>query len=541
MKVRLLHPDRDAELHPPLRDGDEDLVADLDLQPVLDVMVADRQLSDIPHTLLRPLTDPREIRWRQRVAADAIADPEAMRGLFDLAGRALDSQRGSWLYSARTADSLLSSSLFTLRAVIPSMRELSRFARRQLPTATSPGLSALYGRLVQELDATYLDEVDAMLSQLRFPGGMVARAVVTQEAMVGSLELLAPRTGRRTWRETLGVGTQGRFRFTLAERDDAGARALSDLRDDALFDVATVLAEAAHHVKSFFRQLQWETGFYVGCVQLQQRLDRAGVQRCWPEPLASTDGTLETTGLANVSLPLRQGSPAVPNDLSGDAARLVIITGANQGGKTTLLRSIGCAHLFMQSGVFVAAATYSSELAPAVHTHFRRAEEDSLRSGKLDEELGRMSSIVDRCRPGDLVLMNESFASTDEIEGSYIGGEIIDALLRHGMRVLVVTHFHALARRYLGRAETLFLRAERLPDGGRSYRVLPDRPQATSHGFDVYRAVFGDQPSGGLAVAADGSPPMETSAQQSRSPHDDVGVTVCDDDSTEDPVPFVSP
>ncbi len=516
MKVRLLHPDRDAELHAPLSDGDEDLVADLDLTAVLDVMIPDRQLSDIPRTVLRPLTDPREIRWRQQVAADAIADPAAMRGLFDLAGRALESQRGSWMYSARTADSLLSSSLFALNAVIPSMRELARVARRQLPTAISPGLTALYERLIEELDATYLDEVEAMLSQLRFPGGMVAQAVVTGTAMVGALELLAPRTGRRTWRETLGLGVQGRFRFTIAERDDAGARALSELRDDALFDVSTVLAEAAHHVKSFFRQLQWETGFYVGCVQLQQRLDSAGVQRCWPEPLTSTDGILETTGLVNMSLPVRLGAPPVPNDISGDAPRLVIVTGANQGGKTTLLRSIGCAQLFMQSGLFVAAATYRSELAPAVHTHFRRAEEDSLRSGKLDEELGRMSGIVDRCRSGDLVLMNESFASTDEIEGSYIGGEIIDALLRHGMRVLVVTHFHALARHYLDRQGTLFLRAERLPDGGRSFRVLPDTPQATSHGLDVYAKVFGDQQSDGSAVGDARTPPGEADPAQRR-------------------------
>lgn len=76
-------------------------------------------------------------------------------------------------------------------------------------------------------------------------------------------------------------------------------------------------------------------------------------------------------------------------------------------------------------------------------------------------------------------MMNEPFASTDEIEGSYIGEEIIDALLRHGLRVMVVTHLHALASRYLDRPGTLFLRAERLPDDV-TYRVLPDRPKPTS-------------------------------------------------------------
>ncbi len=492
MKVRLLHPDVEAELHPAVADGDEDLVADLDLRPVLDLMTATGRLNDIPQIVLRPLTDPRDIRWRQQVLADAIGNPTVMRSLFDLAGRALDSQRGTWMYSARTADSLLSSSLYGLKAVLPLLRELAQHARQQQPTATSPGLSALYQRLIDELDDDYLDEVATMLSQLHFPGGMVARAMVTNRAMVGSLDLLAPKTGRRTWREALGIGAQGQFRFTLAERDEAGARALGELRDDAIYEVARVLAEAVHHVKSFFLQLQWETGFYVGALQLQQHLTRAGVQLCWPEPLTSTVGTLEAAGLVNLSIPVRVGTAPVPNDVEAAARQLVIITGANQGGKTTLLRSIGCAQLLMQSGMFVPAARFSSEVAPAVHTHFRRSEDESLRSGKLDEELARMSRIVDACRPGDLVLMNESFASTDEIEGSYIGSEIISALLGHGMRVVIVTHFHALAQHFLNRPGTLFLRAERLPDGSRSFRVLPDSPQATSHGFDVYAKVFGD-------------------------------------------------
>jgi len=515
MKVRLLHPDIDAELHTPLADGDEDLIADLDLQPVLDVMATTGRLKDIPQVILRPLTDPRDIRWRQHVMSDAIENPTVMRNLFDLAGRAIESQRGTWMYSARTADSLLSSSLYGLKAVLPLLKELALLARQQLPTATSPGLTALFQRLIEELDDSYLDEVATMLAQLNFPGGMVARAMVTSRAMVGSLELLAPKTGRRSWKEALGIGAQGEFRFTLGERDEAGARALGELRDDAVYEVARVLAEAAHHVKSFFVQLQWETGFYVGGVQLQQQLNSAGVQLCWPEPLTSSMGTLEATGLVNLSIPVRMGTTPVPNDVAADARQLVIITGANQGGKTTLLRSIGCAQLLMQSGLFVAATRFGSEVAPAIHTHFRRAEDELLLSGKLDEELGRMSRIVDTCRPGDLVLMNESFASTDEIEGSYIGEEIIDALLAHGMRVMIVTHFHALARHYLQRPGTLFLRAERLADRSRSYRVLPDSPQATSHGFDVYAQVFGDpHPNEPTTNAASSHPSISDPAQR---------------------------
>ena len=491
MKVRLLHPDRDAELHPAAAPGDPDLITDLDLQPVLDLMVPTRLLKDVPHTLLRPLTDPQVIAWRQRVVADALAHPAVVRGLFDLAEEALERQRASWAAPGRTAESLLANALTSLTAVLPSMRELSHFARQHRAMVSSPGLSGLFERLIDELDAEYLDEVAAMLAQLHSSSASVARARMTDSVLVGSLELLAPQQ-RRTWRNVLGLGGQGRFRFTVPVGDDAGTSAVEELRNEAIFEVSVVLAEAAHHVTSFFRQLRWEAGFVVGATQLAAHLTAAGVPLCWPDPLTSTQGTVRATGLVNLSLSVRAGKAPVPNDVVADARPLTVFTGANQGGKTTLLRSLGCAQLLMQSGLFVPADAFTAEVAPAMHTHFRGAEEQSLQSGRLDDELRRMSSIIDRCHRGDLVMMNEPFASTDEIEGSYIGEEIIDALLRHGLRVMVVTHLHALASRYLDRPGTLFLRAERLPDGRRTYRVLPDRPKPTSHGLDIYESVFGD-------------------------------------------------
>ncbi|HSN44071.1 MAG TPA: hypothetical protein VLR88_08445, partial [Propionibacteriaceae bacterium] len=235
MKVRLLHPDRDAEIRPTHTPGAADLTADLDLQPVFDLMVPSRHLRDVPHLLLRPLTDPGEIRMRQDVLADAIAHPASMTGLLALAEGALERQRSAWMSAGRTADSLLISSLYALTAVLPSMRELAQFARQHLPTSTSPGLAALYRRLIDELDADYLDEVASLLAQLQTSSGVVVRAKLTDGVMVGALELLAPRPGRRTLRNVLGLETPSRLKVTLTEADDAGARALGELRNDAIY------------------------------------------------------------------------------------------------------------------------------------------------------------------------------------------------------------------------------------------------------------------------------------------------------------------
>lgn len=503
MRVQLLFPDRDADRDATPPPGSAELIADLDLEPVLEVMRPDRELGALcPAVLFHPLTDAATITWRQRVLDDGLAHPDLIPALFDLAGRALQSQRSMWMLGGRSADSQLTGARHRIRALLPFLRELARFATERLPSVRSAGLRHLFERLGDELGADYLDELARVVAQLGFPDGLVTRVRVESTGLLGTPELLAPP--ERSW-WTRRFGRPGQVRFTLPDRDEAGARALGDLRNDALVALAGIVRTAAEHLVGFFTQLRWETGFYMGCLRLHRRLADAGVGVCWPEPAPAGD-ELTADGLTSLSLAVRDGVRPVPNGLAGPRVPLAIVTGANQGGKTTFLRSLGCAQLLLQAGMFVPAVRYRSSLAPAVHSHFRSAEDDAPGAGKLAEELDRMNRIVERCRPGDLLLMNESFASTDELQATFIAADIVDALLAHGVRVLLVTHFHRLATHYLGRAGTTFLRAERLPDGTRSHRLLPGAPESTSHALDVFR----EELDGPAPVAAPGRDPAPT-------------------------------
>ena len=118
-----------------------------------------------------------------------------------------------------------------------------------------------------------------------------------------------------------------------------------------------------------------------------------------------------------------------------------------------------------------------------------------MKSGKLDEELARMSAIVDRLTPDCMVLFNESFAATNEREGSEIARQIVSALLKKRIRVFFVTHLYAFARGvYDAKMErALFLRAERQADGGRTFKLSEAEPLQTAYGQDLYREVFGEQ------------------------------------------------
>jgi len=109
-----------------------------------------------------------------------------------------------------------------------------------------------------------------------------------------------------------------------------------------------------------------------------------------------------------------------------------------------------------------------------------------------------MSAIADRITSNSIVLFNESFAATNEREGSEIAGQITRALVEKGIRVFYVTHLYAFARGlYEGRAgSALFLRAERRDDGGRTFRIVEGEPLQTSYGEDLYDGIFGKRPAG---------------------------------------------
>ena len=113
-----------------------------------------------------------------------------------------------------------------------------------------------------------------------------------------------------------------------------------------------------------------------------------------------------------------------------------------------------------------------------------------MQKGKLEEELTRISEIADQIDPGALLLCNESFSSTNEREGAEIGRQMVRAMTESGVRVVYVTHLYDLAHSFEDEDNVLFLRAERLSDGSRTFRLHEAGPLETSYGEDLYRQIF---------------------------------------------------
>lgn len=309
--------------------------------------------------------------------------------------------------------------------------------------------------------------------------------------------LRRPHQTTRGWRQWLALlrGTSP-YTIVVADRDEAGARARSELRGRGINLAANAVAQSADHLLSFFTMLQAELGFYVGCLNLYERLSGKGEPVCFPEALPRGRPVLECQGLYDPCLSLTVQGRVVGNDIHAEGKSLVMITGANQGGKSTCLRSVGVAQLMMQAGMFVPAKAFRADMRDAVFTHYKREEDLAMKSGKLDEELGRMRQIAESITPSSMVLFNESFSATNEREGADIAGAIVRALLEAGLKVFFVTHSFELAHRFYrdDRGDALFLRAGRGADGTRTFKIVEAEPLPTSYGEDLYEQVFGEVP-----------------------------------------------
>ncbi len=485
--------DRDFTLDKEQGRLDADAVQDLELNVLFQAMASgDRYLWDAAQCAFLSRPDNLEdINYRQAVLKDCLQYPQVMRELYDLTAETVKERRQYHLGIIGVyPTSILNTSVKLLQMLVGKLKGLKSIADRSGHLFASEGLASFFSMVQRELDHAYLRKVQHHLDALEFRHGVHLSAELAEGNVGSNYVLRRPKNQYGLLRRMLDGKPS--FTFYVSPRDKEAGRVLSEIQDRSLNSVANAVAQAADHVINFFERLRPELAFYVGCLNLHDRISGVGHSVCFPEALPSDQWRHCARNLYDVGLALTMQKAVVANDLEADSKNLVLITGANQGGKSTFLRSVGTAQLMMEAGMFVPADAFTANISSGVFTHFRREEDRRMERGKLDEELSRMNHIVDHLRPNSLMLFNESFASTTEREGTEIARQIIPALLERHIKVFFVTHSYELARGFYEEKQDayLFLRAERGSDRTRTFRILEGQPLRTSYGQDLYQEIF---------------------------------------------------
>lgn len=219
---------------------------------------------------------------------------------------------------------------------------------------------------------------------------------------------------------------------------DLSLKQLSDGMDNTISEHAGQLLNIAS-----------EIAFYTDAVGFTNELKKAGIPMCRPE-VAQNDTVIK--GLCDMATGLylyqeeRKGE-LVPNDVDfSDGKCFFILTGPNQGGKTTYLKAMGLAQVFFQGGLYVPAQ--KAQMAPVhqIATHFLKREGKAYGEGRLGEELKELSHLVRTLTSKDLLLMNESVSSTSAYDGLIIAKNIVKCFRDIGVKTIYSTHLHELSK-----------------------------------------------------------------------------------------------
>jgi len=498
MKACLMHPDRDFDMEQAPPPAAEALTQDLGLPIIFAAMAGgDAFVKEVvTKAVLASLVDLETIRYRQAILRDCLENPKTVRALYALAVEAIQREKKNfWGGLSKHPGYMLHRSVEVLEMFTEMLRKLRGAAERTSGDFESAGFGRFFAMLTEELSNEYFGEISEHLRRLRFRNGILESAALGKGLKGLKYCLRKPGDDQPGWFDWLTGRGPASFTYRIHERDEAGARALSELRDRGINLVANALTRSTDHILSFFSLMRTELAFYVGCLNLADALAAKGQPICFPEPFPLGERELGAEGLYDTALALSMDRIVVGSTANANGKDIVVITGANQGGKSTFLRSLGLAQMMMQCGMFVSASRYAAAASSGLFSHFKREEDATMTSGKFDEELERMSGIADRIHAEGMILFNESFAATNEREGSEIARQIVHALVERRIRVFFVTHMYDFAHglEEEDRGNVLFLRAERSESGERTFRMIEAPPLDTSYGGDLFRKIFGSE------------------------------------------------
>lgn len=438
-------------------------------RPLVDRAAADLGLDslrtrfELPAEFLYELcTDPAAIRYRQEVLADAVASSDL---------RALFAQLQPMLHELAYFTKTRTEQSSPLQQAVWRLGELETYVAcltalgdaAALPGMRSAGMGAL-GAFVRERrqDPVYR-RLEAELPALR--GGLKRRASVTiginLDSQLRPSEATLLRVHDRKFEDTPLLtrlfGVSNPFRpLTRVNRTSSMTPLLGEL-DRVLGAVARPLARAlGQFVQLQVRDvlpLEQEIRFYLGGARLVLALRERGMPTCVPGLAPAADRRAQATELYDVSLALRgapqeAASAVVRNDLdAGEGGRIAILTGPNQGGKTTFVRAVGVMQVLAQAGLHVAARTAAISPADRVITHFPSQEGGAGEGGRLAEEARRLGAVFAEASERSVVLLNESLSSTSPSESLYLAEDVVRALRLLGARAIFATHLHELGER----------------------------------------------------------------------------------------------
>jgi hypothetical protein len=435
--------------------GQSEFFADLHLDQIAAAATAGRDEYELAELYHQPLRTAAEVRYRQEVVADL--NREAVRDAVTTFAEAMRTMRRQLALAGRVRHPLQRRRWFLEAANVycAATDELSESLRRT--RVSSPGFTSFTRHLGALVSGEAFRTLAAQAREVRDELGALQYTVnikgshIQVDVYEGQDDLSADV------QETFARFQQGAvtdYRRRLSEYP--APTHVDEQIDDRVVKLfpepfARLQDFCDTHAQAFdgpLLRFDREVQFYLGYLEHIAPLAALGVEFCTPEIDADASEISVQDGF-DLSLAAKlagdRRSP-VTNDYRLDSPeRVLVVTGPNQGGKTTFARMFGQHHHLAALGLPVPARAARLLLCDRIFSHFEREESIDTLRGKFEDELVRIHDVLEHATERSLLVLNESFGSTTLADGLLIGSEIVRQIIAIGSACVFVTFIDELA------------------------------------------------------------------------------------------------
>lgn len=280
------------------------------------------------------------------------------------------------------------------------------------------------------------------------------------------------------------------YRHKLSEKPEADhvevgvLDVLSKLYKDTFNNLSDFCSEYINFDDETIIRFSQDLQFYISWLDYIEPLKDSGLNFNYPT-MEKTSDCLNANDSFDLALASKIKDKVVSNDFRIQAPEsIVVITGPNQGGKTTYAKAFGQMHYLASLGVSVPGTSSSLYLFDNIYTHFGREEDLSSHDGKLKDDLERLHEITTNATSRSLIIINEIFSSTTMNDAVFLGNHMIDKLVEIKSPTVIVSFLDELALHSKNVVSMMSMVEDNNPMK-RTYRVIRKAPDGSAYAIHI--------------------------------------------------------
>lgn len=428
--------------------------ADLNLDQVIEAITTGKQQYDLKPFFFTPLSDVGTIRYRQEIMQD-LEDETLLQSINAFAQRMVIVRRylalvekldfanhkeGWFLEAVQAYCEAVTSLAHDLNHADLKSRGFLAFRTYVADYANSPGflsLAAEAAALKSDLSSIeYCVTIKGLTVRVR-----KYEAEADYSAEVEKTFERFKQGAVKDYRSRLALASG--MSYVEAQILDCVAR----LYPEVFANLHQFCSRHRHFLDDTIRKFDREVQFYVAYLEFIARLKRAGLQFCYPQITAGKEVyDYEGFDIALANRLIAEHALVVCNDffLQG-SERVFVVSGPNQGGKTTFARMFGQLHYLASIGCPVPGRKAQLSLYDHLFSHFEKEEDIRNLRGKLQDDLVRIHAILEQSTARSILIINELFSSTTLQDAVFLSKKIMERIVELDCLCVWVTFVDEMA------------------------------------------------------------------------------------------------